>query len=40
LRVVVSLLRSEGAQTVVPFKEYHYDAAGDLKVELVSQLLR
>jgi hypothetical protein len=29
LRVVVSLLRSEGAQTVVPFKEFHYDAAGD-----------
>ena len=29
LRVVVSLLRSEGAQIAAPFKEFHYDAAGD-----------
>ena len=34
LRVVVSLLRSEGAQIAAPFKEFHYDAAGDLKVEV------
>ena len=34
LRVVVSLLRTEGALTAVPFKEFHYDAAGDPKVEV------
>ena len=28
LRVVVSLLRSKGAQIIVPFKEYHYDGRG------------
>ena len=29
LRVVVSLLRARGAKTIVPFKEFHYDAAGN-----------
>ena len=33
LRLVVSLLRSKGAKTTIPFKELHYDAAGNLEVQ-------
>jgi len=29
LRIVLSLLRSKGAHIIVPFKEIHYDAAGN-----------
>ena len=40
LRVVVSLLRSKGAKTTVPFKELHYDAAGNLEAHAMDAVPR
>tara|TARA_B110000196_G_C20815034_1_gene506521 strand:- start:364 stop:681 length:318 start_codon:yes stop_codon:yes gene_type:complete len=40
LRVVISLLRSKGAKTSVPFKELHYDAAGNPEAHAMGAVLR
>ena len=40
LRVVVSLLRSKGAKTTVPFKELHYDTAGNLEAHAMCAVPR
>ena len=40
LRVVISLLRSKGAKTSVPFKELHYDAAGNPEADAMGAVLR